>query len=81
MILKPSSLKLFYLFSILNLSFSTNGTGSNMLKAAAKRRRTKAEIQEEKMREDQKQAQVEAKLQELEELKALLRERDLKDRR
>ena len=74
---------LFHLFCISNnLSFfRANGTGSQMLKACAKRRRTKAEILEEKLQQERKEQEVQAKLQELEELKALLRERNLKERR
>ena len=51
--------------SLLNdsfLSIVSKGIGANMLKIGSKRRRTRAEIEEEKQAEELKQQQIAAKL-------------------
>ena len=44
------------------LSIVSKGIGANMLKIGSKRRRTRAEIEEEKQAEELKQQQIAAKL-------------------
>ena len=48
---------------------TTNGSSFNLLKASAKRRRSKKQIEEEKRQEELKQAEIERKLAHLEQLK------------
>jgi hypothetical protein len=48
------------------------GNSNNLMKIGAKRRRTKARIEEEKKEEERKKAEVARKLQRLEELEPQL---------